>query len=301
VTTRIVGPERSRGNIITEDLVRTLAHEAVGKGALDDLEAQLIDRIFDFGSKTVEDLMTPRSEIDFLPVELDVADAIRELRRTWQTRVPVYEGHRDRVLGLLHARDLLGVEPSAADGHGEGLRGLLRSAYFVPESKPAVDLFETFRDRRLSIALVVDEFGGVTGLVTMTDLLECIFGGSSTAPDPRHRARIEALGEERFAVDGAIRVAEFNRRAGADLPTEQAETLAGLLLHLHGELPDVGVTVRSAGFDFLVADVMDNRVQRVEFTRGAALPADARSPDTDAGPAAEPEPQPPQTPDPAGS
>ncbi|UCH49013.1 MAG: DUF21 domain-containing protein [Betaproteobacteria bacterium] len=105
--TLIVGRERSRGNIVTEDLVRTLAHEAVGEGALDRLEAQFIDHIFEFGNKTLADVMTPRSDTFYLPVSTPLAAAVTELRRTWRTKVPVFAEHRDDIVGILHARDLL--------------------------------------------------------------------------------------------------------------------------------------------------------------------------------------------------
>jgi CBS domain containing-hemolysin-like protein len=266
VTTRIVGPERSRGNIITEDLVRTLAHEAVGKGALDHMEAQFIDHIFEFGNKSVEEIMTPRSDVFFLPVTSNIADTVKELRRTWQTRIPVYEGHRDRVLGILHARDLVGVNVLPPGG-GEGLRPFLRETYFVPETKPAVDLFQAFRTRRLSVAVVVDEFGGVTGLVTMSDVLQCIFGEATGGSSAQARGSIEDLGDGVSSVDGAIRVADFNRISGADLQTEHAETLGGLLLHLHGELPRPGSCVQVDDLAFEVTEVLENRIRRIQFER----------------------------------
>ena len=139
----------------------------------------------------------------------------------------------------------------------------------MPESKPAVDLFQTFRERRLSVALVVDEFGGVTGLVTMANILDCIFGEAALNTRLASGAHIEDLGDGRFAVDGAMRVADFNRNTGANLSTELAETLGGLLLHLHGELPQPGTSVEVDRFTFGVAEVEDNRVRRVQFDRAA--------------------------------
>ena len=142
--TMIVGKERSRGNIITEDMVRTLAHEAVGEGALDKHEAQFIDHIFDFGSKTLEDVMTPRADISFLTVDMPLTEIIEQLRETRQTKLPVYREHRDDIVGILHARDLLGLESKQIEEQSITLEKLVRDAYFVPESKPAVELFHTF-------------------------------------------------------------------------------------------------------------------------------------------------------------
>ena len=110
-TTLIVGSELDRGSIVTRDMVRTLAQEAVGDGVLDQDEAQYIEQIFDFGNRTVEDLMTPRSNVEFLSSELPIGEMVKELKRTRHTKFPVYAGHRDSVKGMLHARDPLPADP----------------------------------------------------------------------------------------------------------------------------------------------------------------------------------------------
>jgi putative hemolysin len=275
--TMIVGRERSRGNIVTEDLVRTLAHEAVGEGALDRLEAQLIDHIFEFGNKTLEDLMTPRSDIFYLPVSTPLAVAVAEIKRTWRTKVPVFAEHRDDIVGILHARDFLGVDLEQADQGSRPLEQLVREPYFVPQSKSASTLFHTFRERKLSVALVVDEFGGVTGLVSMEDLLECIFGHIPSRSHRRHRTRIENLGDGRHATAGTMLVADFNSKTGADLPSDEVDTIGGLLLHEFGELPSVDAVVDVKDLRFTVMEVSDNRIKKFSWE---TLPvADVDAPD----------------------
>lgn len=273
--TLIVGRERSRGNIVTEDMVRTLAHEAVGEGALDRLEAQFIDHIFEFGNKTLEDVMTPRSDTYFLSVATPLAEVVAELRRTWRTKVPVFGEHRDDIVGILHARDLLGVDLGLADREKRPLEQLVREPFFVPESKPVSELFHAFRERKLSVALVVDEFGGVTGLVSMEDLLECIFGDIPSPSDRRHRTRIDDLGDGRSATSGAMLVADFNGETGADLPTDQADTIGGLLLHQFGELPPAQAVVEIEGLRFTVMEVSENRIKTVAWEAFPAAGDDA--------------------------
>ena len=265
--TLLIGKERSRGNIITEDMVRTLAHEAVGMGALDSVEAQFIDQIFDFGNKTLEHVMTPRSSISFLPLEMPLPQMVSELCRTRHTKVPVYHERRDDIVGILHARDLLGIDLKQLAGEMEGVRKLLRKPYFMPESKPAVDLFRTFRERKMSIALTVDEYGGVTGLVTMEDLLECIFGDIHSSSDVQHKISIKDLADGRHAVDGGMPVDKFNQDMGATLSYKWGETLGGSLLHHYGELPQEGATIDIDEWRFKVVDVVDNRIRTVEFER----------------------------------
>ncbi len=269
-TTMIVGRERSRGNIITEDMVRTLAHEAVGEGALDQMEAQFIDRIFELGSKTLEDILTPRADITFIPSDIPLPEMLEVLHQTRQSRFPVYEEHRDQVIGILHARDLLSIDLDELDNNRDKFFGLLRRAYFVPESKPALELFDSFRDRKRSFALTVDEYGGVTGLVTMEDLLECIFGDIPSPSDELEQFLIEDLGDGRHAVDGSIPLDDFNRQMEAQLSGGEMETMGGFILHAFGELPAEGQTIDISGFKFTTAKVTQNRIAQLYVEMPAA-------------------------------
>ena len=276
--TLIIGKERSRGNIITEDMVRILAREALGEGALDHLEAQFIEQIFDFGNKTLEDVMTPRSDIFFLAIDRPLHEIIAEVCKSRHTKIPIYQENRDNVCGILHSRDLLGIDVDKFSKDPLRLQGLLRKPYFVPESKQAADLFRTFRERKLSIALTVDEYGGVTGLVTMEDLLECIFGEIHSPSDEVHQVSIKDLGEGRYAVEGSMPVAEFNQEMGSELSDEWGETIGGLLLHHYGELPPQGDKIEIDGFRFIVTEVEENRIKAVEFEKNQPTTKSSREP-----------------------
>ena len=276
--TLIIGKERSRGNIITEDMVRILAREALGEGALDHLEAQFIEQIFDFGNKTLEDVMTPRSDIFFLAIDRPLHEIIAEVCKSRHTKIPIYQENRDNVCGILHSRDLLGIDVDKFSKDPLRLQGLLRKPYFVPESKQAADLFRTFRERKLSIALTVDEYGGVTGLVTMEDLLECIFGEIHSPSDEVHQVSIKDLGEGRYAVEGSMPVAEFNQEMGSELSDEWGETIGGLLLHHYGELPPQGDKIEIDGFRFIVTEVEENRIKAVEFEKNQPTTKPSREP-----------------------
>ena len=284
--TLIVGKERSQGNIITEDLVRTLAHEAVGEGALDRTEAQFIEHIFDFGNKTLEDVLTPRSDIFFLPLESTVPQILKELHRTRHTKVPIYQEHRDNIVGILYARDLLGVDLDTISREPQKFKDLLREPYFVPESKPAAELFDTFRERRMSCGLTVDEYGGITGLVTMEDLLECIFGDIHSPSDISPKVYIKMLSEDRYRIDGAMPIADLNREIGCNLAEDRAETIGGLVLHEFGELPPENATIQINGLDFSVVDVDENRIKELHLEKsddagGMQDPDAAGGPDPD--------------------
>jgi len=288
VTTLIVGKERSRANIVTEDMVRTLAREAVGEGVLNPVEARYIDHIFEFGDKTVEDVMTPRSNVLFLPADMALGDMLQELRRTRRTKVPVYQENRNNILGILYARDLLGMEPDELSRLDENRRQLLRPPYFVPETKLASELFHTFRKRKLSLALVVDEYGGVTGLVSMEDLLECIFGDIPSASDAVSATPYRKLTDGSTRIEGGMQIEQFNREFRQHLPEDIVETVGGLVLDRFGELPVVGVKLQIDGLEFEVETVEGNRIMALSVKEVEAavsdVPAVAGSLPPDDGP-----------------
>jgi putative hemolysin len=275
VTTLIVGKERSRANIVTVDMVRTLAREAVGEGVLNPVEARYIDHIFEFGDKTVEDVMTPRSNVLFLSADMALGDMLQELRRTRRTKVPVYQEHRNNILGILYARDLLGLEPDELSRLDEGKRQLLRPPYFVPETKLAADLFHTFRKRKLSLALVVDEYGGVTGLVSMEDLLECIFGDLPSASDTVSVTPYRKLTDGSTQIEGGMQIEQFNREFRQQLPEDIAETVGGLVLDRFGELPVVGAKLQIDALEFVVETIEGNRIMTLSVKESGAAVSDA--------------------------
>ncbi len=265
--TLIVGEERSRANILTEDMVRSLAREAVGEGVLDSEEALYINRIFDFGEMTLREVMTPRSQIFFLRADKSLETAAAAYHRNGHTKIPVYDRTKDAIIGILYARDLLRLAPTGqnSDGPSSTISEIVREAYFVPESKSLADLFYTFRKRKLSLALTVDEFGGVTGLVTMEDLLECIFGDIVSRSEllRQRRVNIEKIGDRIYRIDGSMTIAQFNRLLGGVLASETAETVGGLLLEACGELPETDRRVVIGGYEFTVNAVAHQRIADV--------------------------------------
>lgn len=265
ITTILIGKQRTRGNIVTEDMMRTLAHEAKEEGVLDHHEAHFIDQIFDFGHKTVADIMTPRSAIFYLAADLPLSDIISELSRTRRTRAPVYQDNRDNVIGILYARDLLRLDFKSVSTKDLTVHEFLRKPFLIPEVKPAVELFETFRERNLSFALTIDEFGGVTGLVTIEDILEHIFGDIRTLSSAAKMQGLEKMDNGRFAVDGEMSIAAFNQELGTSIIGTHAQTIAGLVLNTFGELPPKDALVEVDGLRFIVANVDQNRITELLF------------------------------------
>lgn len=211
--------------------------------------------------------MTARADVTFVPENAGGVEILEIFHQTKQSRMPVFEDHRDNVVGILHARDLLGVDLGALGSDRQPLRGILREPYFVPESKSASDMFESFRDRHKSFAVVVDEFGGVTGVITMVDLLEAIFGEIPTPSDEADEDWVRKMSGDRFTLPGSTPIEDFNQRFGAGLEVEELKTLGGLVLHYFGELPPEGACIDIGGFRFCAQRVETNRIAEVTVKR----------------------------------
>ncbi len=278
-TTLIVGHELDRASIVTRDMVRTLAQEAVGDGVLDQNEARYIEQIFDFGNRTVEDLMTPRSNMEFFSAAMPIGEIVKEFKRTRHTKVPLYLERRDAVQGMLHARDLLAADLTKLEQHPEGLRSILREPYFVPETKSASDLFHTFRKRRLSVALAVDEYGGITGIISMEDLLESIFGDIPSPSDVLTETDVAIAHDGTHRVDGSLAITQFNEQFDTALDESEFETIGGHILHELGELPEEGAAIQLAGFTFTVEEVEANRLKTLVVQADETEPALEKTPE----------------------
>ncbi len=279
-TTLLVGRELARANIVTRDMVRTLAHEAVGDGVLAYDEAQYIEQIFNFGHKTVEDIMTPRSNIFFLSSDDRIEHVVSELKRTRHTKVPVYREHRDEIVGILYARDLLSEDLDALANQPERLLEILREPYFVPETKPVSDLLHTFRKRRLSVAIAVDEYGGVTGLTCMEDLLECIFGDIPSPSETQDLSNVEVLDDGSAQVDGSLPIAQFNAEFDRHLDDTDFETIGGYILHHFGELPDEGSSIVVDELSVTIKIVEANRIRTMTVKKLEPGPSPDKAPET---------------------
>lgn len=243
--------------------IRFLASYRKPYGVNQILDYAFIDHIFDFGNKTVGDLMTSRADVTFVPVDATAAEILDLFKQNRQSRMPVYQEHRDNIVGVLHARDLLAIDLRGLGEERCPLESILRKPYFVPESKPTSDLFDTFRERNKSFALVVDEYGGVTGVVTISDLLECIFGDIPNPSDEADEDWFRRLDNNRFALPGSTEIEDFNVRFSANFKVEEIRTLGGLLLHHFGELPVEAESIELDGFQFTAARIENNRIMEV--------------------------------------
>jgi CBS domain containing-hemolysin-like protein len=220
--------------------------------------------------------MVPRTEVLAVDIATPVPEILRLLAEEGHSRLPVYRDHLDQIVGILHARDLV---PLLASPGLILLGDLLRPAHFVPWSKPVEQLLRELQRKKLHMALVVDEYGGVMGLCTLEDVLEQIVGEIHDEFDEEEGRAVEPHADGSFTVQGATPIAEFNRAAGADLPEAgSVETVAGFLNSVAGAIPAKGDRFFWRGWVFTVSEATPRQVTRVRATRAARAPSEAKGP-----------------------
>jgi CBS domain containing-hemolysin-like protein len=248
------------------EMERALDEYAHGQGGpAAEATRELIHNVFEFREKVARDVMVPRTDVVGVEIDTPVPEIIRLLAEEGHSRMPVYRDDLDHIVGVLHARDLV---PLLAHPELIVLRDLLRPAHFVPWSKPVEHLLREMQRRKLHMAFVVDEFGGVMGICTIEDVLEQIVGEIQDEFEEEEGGLVEPHGDGTFTAQGAAPVAEFNRATGAGVPEDQGyETVAGFVTSLAGAIPARGDRFHWQDWTFTVADADPRRVTRVRAAR----------------------------------
>lgn len=250
--------------IVTEDEFKTLVNAGSEEGVVDEAQKDLINKIFELGDSPVTDIMIPRVDMFCLPVDMPVEDMLQAITRARQERVPVYREDRDDIVGILFARDLLNNVWRGRTK--DGIEGVLKRPYFVPEQQTINGLLKDFQKNFLQIAIVVDEYGGVSGMVTLERILEHLFEETEAAEEDGCNG-CEKIDERTLIVPGHMTVEQCNKLLHADLPQEDFDTIGGLVVHLCGKMPQTGEAVHSAGYTFSVLDVGKTRILKVKITK----------------------------------
>ncbi|MFH0809386.1 MAG: hemolysin family protein [Pseudomonadota bacterium] len=249
--------EDEQGRILEEEFLNWV-RSSHKEGLVRETEREFIENLIAFEATTLAGVMTPRTDIFALDVHTPVARAVESLRSRHFSRVPVYEDDEDNIIGILHAKDILRERPP-------NLRSLLRPAHFAPETKKAEAMLSEMQRRRLHMAMVVDEYGGLVGLVTLDDLLEELFGEIYD----EHELAEWPLGQKApgvWTVSPRLSVEEFNERMGTNLPEDEGyDTMGGFLLHTFGRMPTPGEETVFEGRAFRVSRIKGTRVLEIEL------------------------------------
>jgi CBS domain containing-hemolysin-like protein len=252
------------GPFVSEEEIRAMAEAGHEEGAIEEGEKELIHSIFEFGDTVVREVMTP--EPDMVAVEASQSlNAVQDLViKHGFSRIPVYRKNLEDIAGVVYAKDVL--RALRAGQIERSLEELARKARFIPESKRVSDLLKDMQREKFHMALVVDEYGSVTGLVTLEDLLEEIVGEIVDEYD-REDPNVEPAGDGRFRVNGRLPVDELNELLDVDLPQEDWDSVGGLLMGVLGRVPSQGETVELAGIRFTAEQVKGRRIGKVMVER----------------------------------
>lgn len=274
IATRVTQDQRSRPPAagLTETEVELIVSEGEMNGALDHQQSEIIRNVLEFKEVTAEEVMVPRIHVDALDAALPRAAVLQEVQRSRHSRYPVYADSIDNIVGILHVKDLL----THVESHAEALdlRDLARKPVaFVPEGQLAGAVLRDMRAGRHHMAVVIDEFGGFAGVVTLEDLLEEIVGDIQDEHDGEDPARIKMVGEGRAIVDASLPVTDVNRQLGTNLPEGDYVSLGGLLLDRLGSVPAPGSQHDLLGLSVVIRDADERHVALVELT-GLPTPDD---------------------------
>ncbi len=257
------------GKHLSADDVKTMAEIGQAHGTIEQDERELINSIVEFGETMVREIMVSRLDIVALSSTASLDDAIQTIRETGHSRLPLYVEHLDNILGVVYAKDILRFLSDSKRPSHVDWTGLVRPPIFVPLGKKLDDLLAVFQSRKTHVALVVDEYGGTAGLVTLEDVLEEIVGDIRDEHDESEEALYEALGDEIHRFDARIDLDEMNEVLELDLDTERFdfETLGGLIYHLAGAIPQVRDQVSFENLKMTVESVENNRIGQVIVER----------------------------------
>lgn len=249
----------------------SIVRASAKSGTLDSATALLLDRSLRFGDRTADELMTPRVQVESLSADDSINDMIALARRTGFSRFPVYHQDLDDIAGAIHVKQAFTVSGAERDRVKAG--SLMRPVPTVPESLSGDALLNRLRDSNFQLAIVVDEYGGTAGLVTLEDVVEEIVGDVRDEHDTREAPSSTKLAEDSWLVSGQLRPDELADVTGFSMPEGDYETVAGLILTRLGEIPEPGDIVNINGWRLIVADMDRHRIARVRVHKLAETPA----------------------------
>ena len=248
---------------VTEEEIRMMVDVGEEKGVIEESQKEMINNIFEFDDICVQDIMTHRTEITAVEVTDEIIDVVQESMKMGFSRIPVYEDDLDNVVGIIYVKDLLQFIGEKVPS-GSSIADLMRPAFFVPESKKCGALFTEMTEKHIQMAVVVDEYGGTAGLVTMEDLIESILGNIQDEYD-NESEDIEQVSENIFTVEGTTDIEEVSELLGRELPEGDYDTLGGMIMSYLGRIPEPGEqpSIEVANTLFTVVSLDERRIDKV--------------------------------------
>jgi putative hemolysin len=257
----VKGLPRESG-FVTDEELKFIVHEGKTKGVFDQTEEQLIRRALEFTDTTVRNAMTPRTEIIALDMKAGQQQIIRSMTEEGFSRIPVYKDNLDRIVGIIYAKDIINL---LENRELIILEDIIRKPYFVPDSMKIWELLKVFQKKQVHMAIVLDEFGGTAGLITLEDILEEIVGEIRDEYD-REEEEIYLLSENLAIVNAGLFIGEFNQKFKADLP-EEFNTVGGYVTGTLGRIPLLDEKIRIGNLTFVIFDKAGPRLKKIKVIR----------------------------------
>jgi putative hemolysin len=264
--TRLVGGTPRPRSIVSDEEIRTMITVGHKEGTVEEAEADMLHAVFDFGDSPVSEVLVPRPEV----VGIEKGETLVEFLETYSefpiSRFPVYEENMDNVVGVLSIKDVLMALAKGSITKEAPIDELIRPAYFTPETKRISELFTEMRDKNYRMAIVVDEYGGTAGIVSLSRLMEEIVGpvGDELAEAEKE---YESINEYTFQVDGGMRIEETNEELGLELPEGDYETVAGFVLHLLGHIPKQGTQLKYRDLKIVITKMKGHKIEEILLTK----------------------------------
>ncbi|OJV64992.1 MAG: hemolysin [Clostridiales bacterium 38-18] len=246
---------------ITEDELKTIVTVSHEEGVLEVEEKQMIYNVFEFGDAQVKDVMTPRTDMISLEVGVSYEKIIETFRAEQFSRIPIYQETTDNIIGILYIKDLIF---KANENNAFVIQDYMREPHFTFEFKKTTELFQELRVKRIPMAIVLDEYGGTAGIVTMEDLIEEIVGDIRDEYDD-HEKDIEVIKEDEYVVEGSTRIDELNEMIGVHIESEDFDTIGGFIVGEFGYIPEVNEIIEYDGIRFVVEEVDRNRIEKLRI------------------------------------
>lgn len=252
--------------VYTEEDVMSMLKAGKESGVFNEEGTKMISSIFAFDDKLAYEVMTPRTDVFMIDVEDPPEVYMKDLMKLRYSRVPVCKGDTDNIIGILHIKDYL-IKMMESKDESPAIEPVLRKAYFVPDTKKIDSLFLEMQSSRQQIAVLIDEYGGFSGIVTMEDMIEQIMGDIDDEYDEEEEI-IDKIDDNTYLVDGDVDLDDLNDELGTSIESESSETIGGFLVDLLGEIPeesDVGKEIEYDNFKFKIMAVSERRIERVKM------------------------------------
>ena len=259
----IIGQRRQvRGPFVTEEELKLLVSVGEEEGVIEEEEREMIHGIFEMGDMRVREVMVPRTDLVAIEVNQPIERAVELVTKHGHTRIPLYEGSLDHIIGVLYAKDLL---RAIVRGEPKTLREIARKPYFTPESNLVQDVLRDLRKNRVHMAIVVDEYGGTAGAVTIEDIIEEIVGPIQDEYDVGEEDEIQFLSPNEVVLDGRVSVDDVNELLKLNIQGDDYDTIGGFVLNQLGATPKVGATLKIGDAELRVEAVQGTRIKKVRI------------------------------------